>query len=140
MWWVEIDLNLGCLKTCRAGWVRRAGLGEQLLYDACPGLAGSRVASGSLTTCSNPLLFIGNLFPRDTKVQGHSTTGSVGLGVSDKIRATTDDLTCKHSSWALNHVSGFSGQGMQSDSHTLPCEFNTLHLGESFQNSAQYRR
>lgn len=93
------------------------------------------MASGSLTTCSNPLLFIGNLFPGDTKVQGHSTTGSVGLGVSDKIRATTDDLTCKHSSWALNHVSGFSGQGMQSDSHTLPrafflvtSEFNTLHF------------
>lgn len=41
----------------------------------------ARVASGSLTTCSNPLLFIGNLFPRNTKVQGFSNTGSVGLGV-----------------------------------------------------------
>lgn len=100
-----------------------------------------------LTTCSNPLLFIGNLFPRDIKVPRLSTTGSVGLGVSGKTRATTDDLTCKHSSWALNHVSGVSDQGRLSDSHTLPrafvlvtSEFNTLHLGESFQNSAQYRR
>lgn len=42
----------------------------------------ARVASGSLTTCSNPLLFIGNLFPRDTKVQGFFNTGSVGLGVT----------------------------------------------------------